>query len=554
MALAAGRPAAPAIREALPGLGARSGARSPSTGGSLTVPLRPPSPHRARSHGGSRSAPRPGSGAARRRMSAAPTALADGLGRAEPGSLLATELGGASGGLAVAAAVGVALAGGGRGVLLAELGAERPSRADHARLGRRPASWSGRCAIGDSSGPRPAGGSAGSASLAARRRSTELGAGARGREARGLDRPRSRLTCGGRRWTTRRCRCARASFAPTWPTDRALAALAVIELRDAASPVRVASRPLGLVASRRALAGLEIGGGAARRVARLARGLFGPHRGSLRRRTRAGAAADDRRGVRDRLLRRRSWRRSAAPRPAPLGSSAPPTWRRCPGPARCATTSRACSPRRGWRAAPPTPATSTRREYLARACAVAREAASATTGSIRPAAASVPGPRLVRAGPRPREVTASIDADALVPAGEAARESRGEARRSDRVRRGRGRGGAAGARRGSAGDGERRRILGPARLPAGQADAPGRRGGLRPPGRRRAPAPGIALVDQLRLPVRRRAGPAVRRSTRTRAGWRRRGTSLHRCATELDLGPPAAYAWLAAPRRPVRVR
>ena len=23
------------------------------------------------------------------------------------------------------------------------------------------------------------------------------------------------------------------------------------------------------------------------------------------------------------------------------------------------------------------------------------------------------------------------------------------------------------------------------------------------------------------------------------------GTSLHRCATELDLGPPAAYGWLA---------
>ena len=28
------------------------------------------------------------------------------------------------------------------------------------------------------------------------------------------------------------------------------------------------------------------------------------------------------------------------------------------------------------------------------------------------------------------------------------------------------------------------------------------------------------------------------------------GTSLHRYATELDLGPPAAYAWLAANARP----
>src|SRR5919109_1465547 len=37
------------------------------------------------------------------------------------------------------------------------------------------------------------------------------------------------------------------------PEDRALAALAVIELRERRLPVRVAPRPLGLVASRRAL-------------------------------------------------------------------------------------------------------------------------------------------------------------------------------------------------------------------------------------------------------------------------------------------------------------
>ena len=41
------------------------------------------------------------------------------------GSLLATDLGGASGGLAVAAAVGVAFASGEHPVLLAEIGAER---------------------------------------------------------------------------------------------------------------------------------------------------------------------------------------------------------------------------------------------------------------------------------------------------------------------------------------------------------------------------------------------------------------------------------------------
>ena len=68
------------------------------------------------------------------------------------------------------------------------------------------------------------------------------------------------------------------------PTDRALAALAVAELRERRLPARVAARPLGRVASRRAVAGLEVGGAAATRVGRLARGLLG----------RAGAPAAER--------------------------------------------------------------------------------------------------------------------------------------------------------------------------------------------------------------------------------------------------------------------
>ncbi len=39
------------------------------------------------------------------------------------------------------------------------------------------------------------------------------------------------------------------------------------------------------------------------------------------------------------------------------------------------------------------------------------------------------------------------------------------------------------------------------------------------------------------------------RPTRTRSGSRRPGTSLHRYGTELDLGPPGAYAWLKANAR-----
>ncbi len=57
------------------------------------------------------------------------------------------------------------------------------------------------------------------------------------------------------------------------PRDRSLAALSVIELRARGILARVASRPLGRVAARRAVAGLDPGGAASRRVARLGRGL-----------------------------------------------------------------------------------------------------------------------------------------------------------------------------------------------------------------------------------------------------------------------------------------
>lgn len=57
------------------------------------------------------------------------------------------------------------------------------------------------------------------------------------------------------------------------PSDRSLAALAVRELHDLGLRAKVISRPLGRVASRRALAGIEPGGAASGRAARLVRGL-----------------------------------------------------------------------------------------------------------------------------------------------------------------------------------------------------------------------------------------------------------------------------------------
>jgi hypothetical protein len=63
------------------------------------------------------------------------------------------------------------------------------------------------------------------------------------------------------------------------PEDRALAALAAIELRHRNLRARIESRGFGPLAARRALAGLDPGGAASRRTRRIARGLLGalPH-------------------------------------------------------------------------------------------------------------------------------------------------------------------------------------------------------------------------------------------------------------------------------------
>ena len=59
------------------------------------------------------------------------------------------------------------------------------------------------------------------------------------------------------------------------PRDRALAALAVRDLRDRGLAVRVAGRPLGWGAARRALAGVRIGGADDARLRRWAAALLG---------------------------------------------------------------------------------------------------------------------------------------------------------------------------------------------------------------------------------------------------------------------------------------
>jgi soluble lytic murein transglycosylase-like protein len=65
------------------------------------------------------------------------------------------------------------------------------------------------------------------------------------------------------------------------PANRPLAALAVAELGALGLRVRVASKAPGRVAARRAIAGIEPGGDAGRRAARAARGLTSPARGPV---------------------------------------------------------------------------------------------------------------------------------------------------------------------------------------------------------------------------------------------------------------------------------
>ena len=201
-----------------------------------------------------------------------------GPGRSAP-LMLATDLGEARGGLAVAAAVGVAVAveerpGKASGVLLAELGAQR---------GRGPTMLASASARELEESLREAG----FEWVAARGRLCWLGLPATEETLGDLPRvleavPAASLAIvhlPARLWPLAlergglrpRAGLLRADL----QTDRALAALAVAELRERRLPVRVAARPLGRVASRRAVAGLEAGGAVARRVGRLAHGLAG---------------------------------------------------------------------------------------------------------------------------------------------------------------------------------------------------------------------------------------------------------------------------------------
>ena len=198
--------------------------------------------------------------------------------RAAADLVLATSLGEAKGGLAVAAAVGVALSRARPSVLVVELGG--PGRRGPTML-----------AAGAARELEDALRSDGFERVAARGRVCWLGLGSGDDALAELGRAVAALSpeavavahLPAGLWQSAlggpMGRPVAALLRADLPVDRSLTAMTVIELRARGVPVRVASRPLGRVAARRALAGLEAGGAASQRSARLARGLEarGPH-------------------------------------------------------------------------------------------------------------------------------------------------------------------------------------------------------------------------------------------------------------------------------------
>jgi hypothetical protein len=464
--------------------------------------------------------------------------------------ILATELGGAKGGLAVAAAVGVELAlrdpGGASGVLLAELGPQ------HGRAPTLLAAASARELEDELAGARLG-------RVAARGRLCWLGVPAGEESLERLSAILEALPSGstaivhvpaslwavavGRHGLRPRAALLRADI----PPDRPLAALAVGELRERELPVKVATRPLGRVASRRALAGLEVGGSAARRTRRLARGLLG---------TRAAPGAQQGQallmavGAAFALL-------FAASLLAALGGALTGT-ARAQRTADLAALSTARSLRDDFPrlfTAPrlpggaPNPRHLDRREYLARAVAAGREAAA--RNGLRPEGLRVSFPDAATFAPlRVRvEVTASLDRSALP--GQSSEATFGDRSRGRPFRI----------------ETRAEAAASPAAAPSSPSATASRGGYSGPLAHRqgRPMRPDVAIAFDRMAAAARRDGVALVITSAYRSDAEQArlyaehpdprwvappGKSLHRCGTELDLGPSSAYGWLGrhAPR------
>ncbi len=328
------------------------------------------------------------------------------------------------------------------------------------------------------------------------------------------------------------------------PRQRPLAALAVSELRAAGVRARIASRPAGRVATRRALAGIDPGGEVSRRSARLARGLLGPARErAWRPPLRTSLAAESGQAVPLVLggilalvfctlllaaLGGAVTGKSRVQRAADLAAlSAARSMRddfdRLFAPARLPGGTR-------------NPEHLAKASYLARASAAAADAAhrnGVAEGRLRiefPDAESF-APLRVRA-----EVGAELDTPGPLPRVPLAAEAEAEASPSPDS-------GTGAAPSAASGGG----YAGPLVYRQGEGMRPDVAAGF---DRLAAAARGAGLALLVNDGYRSDAEQAVLWAQNPDPRWvAPPGTSLHRCATELDLGPPEAYGWLAANAR-----
>jgi hypothetical protein len=317
------------------------------------------------------------------------------------------------------------------------------------------------------------------------------------------------------------------------PADRSLAALAVRELHDRGMRAAVVSRPLGRVASRRALAGIEPGGAASRRGVRLARRLLAAQTGQSLPLVLGAAAAIIFTAVVLTAIGGAVTAKGRVQRAADLAAlsgarSMRDDFERLFAPA-------------FWADGTPNPAHLTKTEYLARARAAARGAAGrndvpADRVRIRFPDADTFAPLTVRA-----RVVGELDRDALPgPV-----DSRGDRNRRDIPVE-------------ATAEAE-------ASAPAGWSGMPttASGGGYSGPlvyRQGEGMRPDVAEAFDRMAAAARRDGLHLLINSGFRSDAEQAelfeqnpnptmvappGKSLHRCATELDLGPPSAYGWLA---------
>jgi hypothetical protein len=326
--------------------------------------------------------------------------------------------------------------------------------------------------------------------------------------------------------------------------DRPLIALLAAELRDAGAPFKVWVPPIGAIGGRRALAGLEPGGESGRRAERLARVLVPGGAGSRERLRRPGRLRAERAQALPAVLGTAILIVAVGLILAAIGGAATAKGRLQRG-ADLAAISAARSMRDDFSRlfvpatlpnGAPNPAHLSRAEYLDRARAVAETAAE--RNDLEPGLIDVEFPDRASFAPlRVRvgiEARIGLDGETGAAAGADASAS---AKAEVTLAAGAGTGGAPAVASGGG-------YSGPLAYRQGKPMRPDVAAAF---DRMAAAAQGAGVTLAINSGFRSDAEQQRLWNANPDPRWvAPPGTSLHRCGTELDLGPSSAYGWLAA--------